>query len=185
MEVTRHQQGPGKKTRGGQTGQALVEFAFVAMLLIVMGFGIIDFSRAIFEKQVISHLTREGSNLASRGTTLALAATDVVNDAPPLNLSTSGLVIITSVTNNGKSYTITAQQSQGGISASSKIGSATCAKPPCPATMPIAATDPNAIPQPNQTAYVTEVFYSYTPITPIGSILKIVLPSQLYDVAYF
>ena len=38
----------------------------------------------------------------------------------------------------------------------------------------------------NQTVYVTEVFYNFQAITPIGNFLsKTFLPSQLYDVAYF
>jgi Flp pilus assembly protein TadG len=185
MAALRDQQISDKIARNGESGQALAEFAFVAMLLIVLAFGIIDFSRAIFDKQVIDHLSREGSNLASRGTDPALAATAVVNDAPPLNLATSGRVIITTVTNNGTSYNITDQVSQGGISATSKIGSYNPKLANNPATLPIAATSASAIPQPNQTAYVTEVFYSYQALTPIGSILKIVLPTQLYDVAYF
>lgn len=41
-------------------------------------------------------------------------------------------------------------------------------------------------PQLNQTVYVTEVFYTYKSITPVGKFLVgIVLPSQLYDVAYY
>jgi hypothetical protein len=41
-------------------------------------------------------------------------------------------------------------------------------------------------PQLNQTVYVTEVFYKYKPITPLGKFLVgIVLPSQSYDVAYY
>ena len=39
--------------------------------------------------------------------------------------------------------------------------------------------------QPGKTVYITEVFYSYQPITPIGSLLGIVMPSTLYEVAYF
>ena len=48
--------------------------------------------------------------------------------------------------------------------------------------MPSGAT--NVLDQ-GQTLYVTEVFYSYTPMTPIGSFLKTSLASTLYDVAYF
>jgi len=51
-----------------------------------------------------------------------------------------------------------------------------------PATMPSgASTALNA----GQTLYVTEVFYSYTPMTPIGALLKTSLASTLYGVAYF
>ena len=50
-----------------------------------------------------------------------------------------------------------------------------------PQSFPSAAT-----PQLNQTVYVTEVFYSFQAITPIGNFLsKTLLPTQLYNVAYF
>jgi hypothetical protein len=39
--------------------------------------------------------------------------------------------------------------------------------------------------QANQTIYVTEIFYSFRPITPIGNILHVVMPSTLYQAAYF
>jgi hypothetical protein len=39
--------------------------------------------------------------------------------------------------------------------------------------------------QPGQTIYVTEIFYSYKPITPIQNLLKFVMPSDLYQSAYF
>jgi len=126
----------------------------------------------------MTNLTREGSNLASRGTDLPQTAAAVVAGAAPLDLNRKGRVIVTSVLNNGGSFRITGQTSQGGISATSKVGSGIGN----PAKLPTAAPQ---IPQPNQTVYVTEVFYSYQPITPIGKMLKIVIPSTLYDAAYF
>lgn len=36
-----------------------------------------------------------------------------------------------------------------------------------------------------QTLYVTEVFYSYVPMTPVGGFLKTNLASTLYEAAYF
>jgi hypothetical protein len=41
------------------------------------------------------------------------------------------------------------------------------------------------VPQPLQTLYVAEVFYAFTPITPIGRLLNIVMPPRVYDIAYF
>jgi hypothetical protein len=36
-----------------------------------------------------------------------------------------------------------------------------------------------------QTIYITEIFYAYQPITPIQNLLKLVMPSTLYEAAYF
>ena len=63
------------------------------------------------------------------------------------------------------------------LGATSQIGSVVGGTAILPATV---------VPQLNQTVYVTEVFYKYKPITPIGNLLTgTVLPSQLYDVAYY
>jgi Flp pilus assembly protein TadG len=159
------------------SGQALVEFALSATLMLTLVFGLVDFSRAIYIAQVIANLTGEGSSMASRGTTLSDTAAAVVAASSALDLSTSGLVIVSSVFNTGSKVQLTAQVSQGGISASSHIGNVIGGTAILPSTV---------VPQTNQTVYVTEVFYKYKPITPIGNLLAgTVLPSQLYDVAYY
>jgi hypothetical protein len=101
----------------------------------------------------------------------------VVTAAATLDLTDNGRVIVTSVYNNNNSLQITGQASQGGIAASSKVGNVVGGA----ATLPASAT-----PAVNQTVYVTEVFCNYKTITPIGNLLgKNILPSQLYDVAYY
>ena len=164
--------------RTHQSGQALVEFACVVFIMLAMVFGLIDFARAIYDREVMTNLSREGSNLASRGTDLNTSATAVILGSQDLNLRLNGRVIITSVANNSGAFKITGQVSQGGLSASSRVGSGIGN----PASLPVTAV---TIPQPNQTVYITEVFYSYQPVTPIGKMLRLVMPSTLYDVAYF
>jgi Flp pilus assembly protein TadG len=44
-----------------QTGQALVEFAIVFPLLLILIFGIIEFSILLFDKAVITNASREGA----------------------------------------------------------------------------------------------------------------------------
>jgi Flp pilus assembly protein TadG len=163
--------------RAANSGQALVEFAISAALLLILVFGLIDFSRAIYIKMVITNLTGEGSSMASRGTSLAATAAAVVAASAPLNLNASGQVIVSSVFNNNYQIQLAAQVSQGGLGATSLVGNVVGG---------LASVPAGVIPQLNQTVYVTEVFYRYTSITPIGSWLAgTVLPAQLYDVAYY
>lgn len=46
-----------------QNGAAIVEFAIILPLLILLIFGIIEFSLLVFDKQVITSATREGTRL--------------------------------------------------------------------------------------------------------------------------
>lgn len=184
MAASRRNHSVHSRKRGGETGQALVEFALVASILIIMGLGVIDLSRAIFDKEVLSDLARTGSNLASRGpcdtltTCLTTAANAVMTQPSDLNMSANGMVIITAVQANAAGTpSIIGQYTQGTVAgASSQV--VVNGAPVLPATTP-------ALPPPNQTIYVTEVFYPFTPITPIGSFMRIVFPTPLYDVAYF
>ena len=56
-------------------GQSLVEFAFLMPLILVVALGVIEFGYALLDQHVVTKLTREGSNLISRDTTLEDAIT--------------------------------------------------------------------------------------------------------------
>ncbi len=161
---------------GSDGGQALVEFALSASLLLTLLFGLIDFSRVIYFEEVMTNVTGEGASMASRGTSLSDTAAAVITAASELNLSSNGQVIVSAVINNNNKIQLTGQVSQGGIGAASQIGRVIGGN----ANLPSAAS-----PQANQTVYVTEVFCKFEPITPIGNFLTPLLPSQLYDVAYY
>jgi Flp pilus assembly protein TadG len=166
------------KVAAAESGQAALEFALIAALMLVLFCMVIDFGRAIHVVQVMAGLSRQGSNLASRGTTLSDSAAAVIAGDAPLNLSNNGEVIITSVANINRVFTITGQVSEGGISQNSRVGTGVGNR----ANVPSSAA---AMLQPGQTIYVTEIFYSYQAITPIQNLLKFVMPSKLYQSAYF
>ncbi len=175
-----------------KSGQALVEFAGVTVLLLVLIFGAIDFCRAIYLRQVLVNLSRETANLEARGTgsttqeimTNALSA--AIQEALPLALdSSNGMVIVTAVTNNfgtGRrgstaGFVISQQFMAGTLAgAASAIGSGSNAVAWLPET--------SILPS-NRTVYVAEVYYRFTPITPVGHFINAVLPAKFYDVAYF
>jgi hypothetical protein len=160
-----------------ERGQALLEMVFVTIFLLTLTFGAIDVGRAIWQKEVITGLTREGSNLASRSTPLALSQTDVISDGAVLNLASSGCVIITAVENQSGNFVIM-EQTPICPGYTSKIGTGIGNTAILPSETPV-------IPAPSTTLYVTEVFSPYSPITPLGAFVNYTLPSMLYDVAYF
>jgi hypothetical protein len=171
-----------RKSANGERGQALLELVPVVVLMLILAFGVIECSYAIWQQEVITALTREGSNLASRGAslpcpaapapcpapslgeTLQASANAVIADGSMLNLATNGRVIVTAVQNEGGKFKILNQISSGSFNA----------------TLPAVASIPL-----NGTVYVTEVFTKHSAITPLGGFVNVTMPSTLYDVAYF
>src|SRR5271157_1133820 len=82
-----------------ESGQTLVELSLVLVMLCVFVFGIIDFSRAIYDIEVMKNLAGEGSSMARRGVSPVNTATAVATYAgKDLSMSTKGCVIVTAVT---------------------------------------------------------------------------------------
>lgn len=158
-------------------GQALVELVLVLLILLVLLFGLIDFGRAIMTRQIMVNVSREAANLASRGTSLTNTLVAVVNSAKPLSLNADGYVILTTVSrDSGGQALIVDQMALGGAPSASRVGTGTGN----PARLPN-----NDLPTAGQTLFAAEVFYKFSPITPVGRLLNIAPTSQLYDAAYF
>jgi TadE-like protein len=176
-----------KRFRRDQSAQALLEIAFLLPMLGVLVMGTADYSRAIYDTQVMTNLAGEGSSLASRGTTLADTVTAVAADSD-IDLADLGCVVVSSVTSpSAGSYQLTGQA----ISGTCNIGSSYVGCYPvggkCTSTAANLPTSVQNVLAANSiyTIYVTEVFYKFNSATSVGKILTSVLPSQLYSVAYY
>ena len=176
--------------KADESGQAMVELAFLVVLLLMLACASLEFGRALYTMQVMAELSRQGSNLASRDDTLPNAVSALIAGESGLNIATSGDVIITAIENTGTTaspiYTMTGQASSGGIAEASKVGTySTLTGAKNTATMPAGFATGTL--QGSQTTYVTEIFYSFTPLTPIGKLTNnaIGMPSLLYDYTYF
>lgn len=166
-----------KADRRDECGQALLEFALCSTVLLIVLFGAIDLSRTLFVGEVVVNLTGEGCALASRGTSLSDTAAAVLAASSPLDFAGHGRIIVSSIYNNNGTLKLTGQSAQGGLAATSRIGSTIGGTVSLPT---------NATPQNGQTAFVTEIFYTYHAITPVGTFLgRAVVPSQVYDVGYY
>jgi Flp pilus assembly protein TadG len=63
---------------GGQRSQALIEFALISPVLLLLLFGIIDIGRAVFYYDTLNHAAREGARAAVRASTPLPTNNDVL-----------------------------------------------------------------------------------------------------------
>lgn len=161
-------------------GQALVEFVFMTVMLLVMVFGLIDFGRAIYDRQILINLSREAANLSSRGTSLQETEQAIILSAAPLDMVADGCIILTVVERDDEGVVTIVEQtrSNGGISPPSQVGAGTGTV----ASLPRTAVE---IPPRGEKLYVAEVYHRYEPVTPLGQLIEVTLPSVLSDIAFF
>ena len=80
-------------------GQAVVEFALVAVVLLMMSYPVFDFFRAIQTSLILINVSREGANLAARTTytTPQQIMDQLAATTPPLSMEDDGMIYITKV----------------------------------------------------------------------------------------
>jgi hypothetical protein len=163
-------------------GAALIEFCLILPVLLVLVFAIIDFGRLIHARLIITNVTREGGNLASRD---IKSGTDLIamlqSSASPLNLVSSGRICISNIEagNVGRTAPIISTQhppvcsgsltaasgAASGINSSAKnLGLTSVIYNHLVFNTVNQASDINGV-------TVVETFYRFTPITPLPSFI--------------
>lgn len=185
-------------------GQSMVEFALVTPLILVVALGLIETGYALLDQHVVTKLTREGSNLISRDTSIEDAVTAMQSmSTRPVDFSANSKLIFsvikkgaTSGTPNYDQEILYQRYEFGSLTGVQSViqtqGSGSFRGAP-DYEANNADTDVNLqimdLPQ-NLTLvrggflYVTEIYTQHTLITPLDR-FGVLLPDTLYSVAYF
>jgi hypothetical protein len=184
-------------------GQSIVEFAFLTPLILVVALGVIEFGYALLDQHVVTKLTREGSNLISRDTTLDDAITAMRSmSTAPVDFSTRSRVIFSvlkkGATTNTANYdrVILYQRAEygslAGASGLRMAGSGTFGGGPdyvalnsdTNAGLQIANLPSYLDVTRGGLVYVTEIFTTHNLLTPLDG-FGVTVPNTLYSIAYF
>lgn len=187
----------------GEAGQSVVEFAVILPLLLVVVLGVVEVSYALLDQHVVTKLTREGSNLISRDSSLQDAATAMKSmSGHPVDFDNGARLILsvirrgatTSSANFGKDI-LYQRYEYGALSASSKLhtkGPGTYGSGPdfeaansdSDTNLQLTNLPPNLLAGPGEMVYVTEIFATHALITPFDR-FGVSVPTTLYSIAYF
>jgi Flp pilus assembly protein TadG len=183
-------------------GQTLVEFAMVLPFLLITMLGVIEFGYLLLDEHVVTKLTREGSNLISRNTSLLDAVTAMKGmSTRPVNLDSGSKLIFSVVknvattgANNFSKEVLYQRYEYGSLSAQSALttrGSGSFGGAPDY----IAANSDNdtnlqitnlpaGLTTTGDMLYITELYTLHPLITPLNR-FGITIPQTLYSIAYF
>jgi hypothetical protein len=168
----------------GRRGVALIEFAMILPLLLLMALAVIDIGRLIQVRLIVTNLAREGGSLASRQSTLDANLIGLLQSSsnPPMDLSgANGKIFITRIhagtgpaPNNVP--TITTQLTGGSLAWGSGIAT-NFTRLGLPQTIynhlvyRVQATSPAQSAPDITEITVVEVYSKYRPITPLPNFM--------------
>jgi Flp pilus assembly protein TadG len=183
-------------------GQSLLEFSLVLPLLIVIVLGVIEVSYALLDQHVVTKLTREGSNLISRDTSLQDATTALRSmSTRPVDFAASATLILSVVkmvdtagAANFNKEVLYQRYAFGALGSSSALttrgAGAFGGAPDYQAVNPdtdinLQLTNlPANLVLPGGLLYITEIYSRHPLITPLDR-FGISVPNTLYSIAYF
>jgi hypothetical protein len=184
-------------------GQSVVEMAVVLPLLLIVVLGVIEVSYALLDQHVVTKMTREGSNLISRETSLADAVNALKSmSGRPVNFNSNSKVIFSVVrrgsttgTNNFDKDILYQRYEYGAIAGTSAIstrGAGSYGTGPeyeannadGDSNLQVTTLPAGIVLSTGGTLYITEIFTTHELITPFDK-FGITVPKTLYSIAYF
>jgi hypothetical protein len=186
-------------------GQTLLEFTLVMPLILLLSLGVVEVSWALLDQHIVTKMTREGSNLISRDTTLQDAVTAMrTMSSRPVDFDSGNSRVIFSVLKMGATVgtpnyghiILYRRHAYGGLTGkASKLTTAGVGSfrgaPDFEAInsdndtgLRITTLPPNLTMIVGGMLYVTEIYTQHTTLTPFEHFGPL-LPETLYSIAYF
>ena len=184
-------------------GQSVVEFAFLMPLVLVVALGVVEFGYALLDQHVVTKLSREGSNLISRDTTIDDAVTAMRSmSTRPVDFTTRSRMIFSVLKKGATTNTVNYDQvilyqrheygSLAGTSGLRMRGAGTFGNGPdyvasnsdSNAGLQIANLPAYLDVTRGGLVYVTEIFTTHNLLTPLDR-FGVTVPNTLYSIAYF
>ncbi len=193
-----------RRAWGDDSGQSLIEMALVTPLFLTIVLGVVEVGYALADQHVVTRLTREGSNLISRDTTIQDATTAIRSmTTPPVNFDNGTSKVIFSVLKRGETsgsanyntiflYQRSQYGSYAGASKLSTRGAGSFGGAPNyeavnsdnNTALQVTNVPSNLIAVRGGLIYVTEIYTRHRLITPLDR-FGISVPQTLYSIAYF
>jgi Flp pilus assembly protein TadG len=156
-------------------GTAVVEAALVTAILGGLALAIIEFGNAYSQAHTLTSLSREGANIAARGTELSVAVDIVMANGAEIGLSSRGGVVGTRIDMIDGTPEVVEQVASAGYAGDSHIGEV---GDPAQGTAGWDMVE-------GQTVYAMELFLDYQELTPFAEFAEVVIPEVLYEMAVF
>jgi Flp pilus assembly protein TadG len=184
-----------------ESGQALLEFALVVPLVLLLVMGVVEVSYVTLHQHVVSRISREGSNLISRDTTMTDAATALTSmSSGPVNFNDGSSTVIFSVVKqvatagaaNFNKPVLYQRYVYGSYAGSSILNNAGGSFGPAPDYTALNSDNDTSLQVTNAPAtlaaggllYVTEIYTRHPLLTPLNQ-FGVMMPTTLYSIAYF
>jgi hypothetical protein len=185
------------------SGQTLIEAALVVPLLALLAMGVVELGFAMRNQHTVNVLCREGSNLISRSTTLADAATVLTSEQTGTVDFSANSQIIFSVVERGatvgsanyNTLILYERYSTGASSYASKLttkGSGSfggapdyvALNPDTDTSLQVTNMPAGVAAEIGGLSYITEIFSANTLMTALAN-WGVTVPTQIYSISYF
>ena len=120
--VVRFARNVARRLASNDLGQDLVELTMVTPIMLLVVFGIIEFGSILDSQQAMSHLTREGANIASRGAPLDTVLAVTLRNGADIELDARGGAVVSRVLVEGGVPNVDYQVASAGYAGASQLG---------------------------------------------------------------